>query len=96
MELTRENVEKVAHLARLRMSEERILEMRSSLSHILGWIDQLNELDVKNVEPMFAVNQEQMRRREDVVTDGGIADDIVANAPGGHLYNMFVVPKVVE
>lgn len=96
MELTRENVEKVAHLARLRMSEERILEMRQSLSHILDWIDQLNELDVKNVEPMFAVNQEQMRRREDVVTDGGIADDIVANAPGGHLYNMFVVPKVVE
>ncbi len=96
MELTRENVEKVAHLARLRMSADSIEAMRQSLSHILDWIDQLNELDVKNVEPMFAVNQEQMRRREDVVTDGGIAKDIVANAPGGAQFDMFVVPKVVE
>jgi aspartyl-tRNA(Asn)/glutamyl-tRNA(Gln) amidotransferase subunit C len=96
MELTRENVEKVAHLARLRMGDECIEAMRQNLTNILGWIDMLDEVDVKNVEPMISVNQEQMRRREDVVTDGGIAKDIVANAPGGAQYDMFVVPKVVE
>jgi aspartyl-tRNA(Asn)/glutamyl-tRNA(Gln) amidotransferase subunit C len=56
----------------------------------------LNEVDVKNVEPMYGVNQSEMRRRDDKVTDGGYAKDIVANAPGGAQFDMFVVPKVVE
>lgn len=96
MDLTREDVKKVAHLARIRMSEERLDAMQTSLNGILHWIEQLNAVDTNNVEPMFNVNQDQMRRREDVVTDGRIAKDIVANAPGGAQYDMFVVPKVVE
>jgi aspartyl-tRNA(Asn)/glutamyl-tRNA(Gln) amidotransferase subunit C len=96
MELTCENIKKVAHLARLKMSDEKIEVMRQNLSHILDWIELLNEVDVKNVEPMYGVNQSEMRRRDDKVTDGGYAKDIVANAPGGAQFDMFVVPKVVE
>jgi aspartyl-tRNA(Asn)/glutamyl-tRNA(Gln) amidotransferase subunit C len=96
MELTRENIIKVAHLARLKMPEEKIETMRQNLSHILDWIDLLNEVDVSKVEPMFSVNLDEMRRRLDVVTDGGITKDIIANAPGGAQFDMFVVPKVVE
>ncbi len=96
MELTRENIIKVAHLARLEVPDERLEPLRQSLSQILDWIEMLNEVNVDGVEPMFSVNQEQMRRREDVVTDGGYAKDIVANAPGGAQYDMFSVPKVVE
>lgn len=96
MELTRQNIERVAHLARLKIPEERLEPLRQNLMHILGWIEMLNEVDVTGVEPMFSVNQDEMRRRQDVVTDGGYAKDIVKNAPGGAQYDMFSVPKVVE
>lgn len=96
MELTCENIIKVAHLARLEIPKERVEPVRQSLSHIMSWVELLNELDVTGIEPMFGVNQEEMRRRADVVTDGGIAKNIVANAPGGAQYDMFSVPKVVE
>lgn len=96
MELTRENIMTIARLARLRLSEERIESARHDLNHILGWIDMLNELNVDKVDPMFSVFIDQMPRRQDVVTDGNIADDIMANAPGEPMFNMFEVPKVVE
>lgn len=96
MELTRENIIRVAHLARLEISDDKIEPMRQNLTQILSWIDLLNEVNVENIEPMISVNQEEMRRRQDVVTDGGIAKDILANAPGGAQFDMFSVPKVVE
>ncbi|MBP6986020.1 MAG: Asp-tRNA(Asn)/Glu-tRNA(Gln) amidotransferase subunit GatC [Alphaproteobacteria bacterium] len=96
MELTRENILRVAKLARLNVPEDRIEPLRQNLNHIMEWIETLDEVDVTGVEPMFSVNLTEMRRRADKVTDGGIAKDIVANAPGGGQYNMFSVPKVVE
>lgn len=96
MELTRENILTIARLARLKIPEERVEPYRQDLTHILKWIDQLNELHIQEVEPMFSVFLDEMPRREDVVADGGIVKDIVSNAPGGAQFDMFVVPKVVE
>jgi len=88
-------VKRVAHLARIRVSDDELDGLRSELNAILGFVEQLNEVDVEGVEPMTSVTPMQMRQRQDKVTDGHIATDIVANAPvaEGHY---FVVPKVVE
>ena len=88
-------VKRVAHLARIRVSDEELDGLRSELNAILGFVEQLNEVDVEGVEPMTSVTPMRMRQRQDKVTDGNIAVDIVANAPvaEGHY---FVVPKVVE
>ena len=88
-------VKRVAHLARISVSDAEAEALRSELNGILGWVEQLNEVDVSGVEPMTSVLPMAMKKRADVVTDGGKADDIVANAPAteGHY---FLVPKVVE
>ncbi len=69
--------------------------LRGELNAILAFVEQLGEVDVEGVEPMTSVTPMAMKMREDVVTDGGIADDIIANAPA-HEHHFFVVPKVVE
>ncbi|KXF77630.1 glutamyl-tRNA amidotransferase [Paramesorhizobium deserti] len=88
-------VKRVAHLARIAVDDEDAERMTGELNAILGFVEQLNEVDVSGVEPMTSVTPIAMRMREDVVTDGDKAADIVANAPVTE-ENFFVVPKVVE
>ena len=88
-------VRRVARLARIRESEQKLAPLAQELSGILGWIDQLNEVDVEGVEPMTSAVAARLPMREDVVTDGGDKDAIVANAPA-EADGFFVVPKVVE
>ncbi|WP_420409089.1 Asp-tRNA(Asn)/Glu-tRNA(Gln) amidotransferase subunit GatC [Hoeflea sp.] len=88
-------VKRVAHLARIAVTEEEANRMEGELNAILGFVEQLSEVDVDGVEPMTSVMPMAMKKREDVVTDGSKAEDIVANAPES-TDNFFMVPKVVE
>lgn len=95
MAVDKATVAKIAHLARIRVPEENLDGLSGELNNILGWIEQLSELDTDGVEPMTSVVAVTLPQRNDTVTDGGRAADIVGNAPemvGGY----FVVPKVVE
>ena len=95
MSVDSDTVRRIAHLARIRLPEDRIEPMREELNAILAFVEQLDEVDVAGVEPMTSVVATSMRMRPDKVTDGGIADDVVANAPASD-DNFFMVPKVVE
>ena len=88
-------VKRVAHLARIAVSEEDASRMAGELNTILGFVEQLNEVDVTGVEPMTSVIPMAMKKRQDAVTDGNKAADIIANAPATD-ENFFLVPKVVE
>lgn len=88
-------VRRVAKLARIAVSEDEALRMTGELNGILGFVAQLDEVDVTGVEPLTSVVPIAMRRRPDAVSDGGKAGDIVANAPVSD-QNFFLVPKVVE
>ena len=88
-------VRKVARLARIAEPEEKLEQLASELNGIMTWIEQLSEVDTDGVEPMTSAVHMPAPMREDVVTDGGKADDIVANAPETDR-NFFLVPKVVE
>jgi len=88
-------VRRIAHLARIAVKDEEVEHLKDELNGILAFVEQLSEVNVEGVEPMTSVTPMAMKKREDMVTDGDIADDIVKNAPAteGHY---FVVPKVVE
>jgi len=88
-------VKRVAKLARLALTEEEARKMMGELNGILGFVEQLSEVNVDGVEPMTSVTPMAMKKRADVVTDGDIAERIVANAPMTDK-NFFQVPKVVE
>lgn len=88
-------VKRVARLARLAVTDEEARRMEGELNAILGFVEQLNEVDVTGVEPMTSVTPMAMKKRADIVTDGGKAGDIVANAPISE-EGFFLVPKVVE
>lgn len=88
-------VKRVARLARIAVDEEEANIMLGQLNGILGFVEQLSEVNVDGVEPMTSVTPVAMKKRTDVVTDGAKADDIVANAPNTDR-NFFLVPKVVE
>ncbi|MCG6115805.1 MAG: Asp-tRNA(Asn)/Glu-tRNA(Gln) amidotransferase subunit GatC [Mesorhizobium sp.] len=88
-------VKRVARLARIAVDDDDAERMTGELNAILGFVEQLNEVDVSGVEPMTSVIPMEMKKREDLVTDGGKADDIVANAPATE-EKFFLVPKVVE
>ena len=88
-------VKRIARLARIRIEDGEIETYRGELNTILGFVEQLNEVDVAGVEPMTSVTPMQLRRRDDEVTDGGYPEKIVANAPLSE-DNFFMVPKVVE
>jgi aspartyl-tRNA(Asn)/glutamyl-tRNA(Gln) amidotransferase subunit C len=90
-----QTVKRVARLARIAVSEEEAERMTGELNTILGFVEQLNEVDVSGVEPMTSVIPMEMKKRADVVTDGSKVEDIVANAPATD-ENFFLVPKVVE
>ena len=88
-------VKRIARLARIRIEDAEVQTYQSELNAILGFVEQLGEVDVSGVEPMTSVTPMQLRRRQDVVTDGGYPEKIVANAPLSD-DNFFMVPKVVE
>jgi len=88
-------VRRIAHLARIAVEEDEIEQLRGELNGILAWVEQLGEVDVEGVEPMTSVTPMQMKKRQDVVNDGDIPDDIVANAPARQDH-FFLVPRVVE
>jgi aspartyl-tRNA(Asn)/glutamyl-tRNA(Gln) amidotransferase subunit C len=88
-------VKRVARLARLAVTEDEAVRMTGELNGILGFVEQLSEVDVDGVEPMTSVTRMEMKMRKDEVTDGNIAERIVANAPLTE-QNFFEVPKVVE
>jgi len=88
-------VKRVAHLARIAVTDEDAARMEGELNAILGFVEHLSEVDVDGIEPMTSVTPMMMKKRQDVVTDGSKAEDIVANAPES-TDNFFVVPKVVE
>ena len=86
---------KVAKLARIRVEEADLPKLAEQLSGILGFMEQLNEVDVTSIEPMVSVTPMRLARRADVVTDGNIQGQILANAPDAR-EGFFAVPKVVE
>ena len=90
-----ETVVRVARLARLKVPEGDLETLAGELSNIIGWIEQLDEVDTDGVEPMASVADMKLRWRADDVTDGGIPDNVTSNAPDPQ-NGMFSVPKVVE
>ena len=90
-----ETARRVAKLARIQVEDQDLPALAGELSNMLGFMEQLNEVDVTGIEPMTSVTPMAMKQREDVVTDGEIADEIVANAPASE-DDYFMVPKVIE
>ena len=95
MPVDADTVRRIAHLARIAVAEDEIEHLRGELNTMLAFVEQLSEVNVEGVEPMTSVTPMTMTKRADVVTDGGIAADIVKNAPVSE-DNFFLVPKVVE
>ena len=100
MTVTKQEVAKIAHLARINMSEDELDQMVPELNNILQWVEQLGEVDVTGVEPMSAVIPNTLRLRADEVdadpqTGGGKRDAVLANAPAAE-HGFFGVPKVIE
>ncbi len=95
MSIDAATVRRIAHLARIAVEDGEVEHLRGEINAILAFVEQLQEVDVDGVEPMTSVTPMQMKKRQDVVTDGGIADAIVANAPATQDH-YFLVPKVVE
>ncbi|MDP8994821.1 MAG: Asp-tRNA(Asn)/Glu-tRNA(Gln) amidotransferase subunit GatC [Pseudomonadota bacterium] len=88
-------VRHIARLARIALSDAEVEALAPELSNILGWVEQLQEVEVEGVQPMTAVIPNQLRLRDDEVTEGGIRDDVLANAPVAE-HGFFAVPKVIE
>ncbi len=95
MQVDAATVRRIARLARIKVSAEEAKGLEGELSGLLDWVRQLDEVDTNNVEPMTRVVARDIPMRRDVVTDGGIADQVTANAPQAD-DSFFVVPKVVE
>jgi aspartyl-tRNA(Asn)/glutamyl-tRNA(Gln) amidotransferase subunit C len=95
MSVTNEQVRHIAKLARIAMSDEEIERLVPELNNILGWVEQLEEVNTDGVEPLTAVVPNTLRLREDKVTDGDCRDEILANAPVAE-HGFFAVPKVIE
>jgi aspartyl-tRNA(Asn)/glutamyl-tRNA(Gln) amidotransferase subunit C len=95
MSVDKATVRRIAKLARIALPEERVEPMMAEMNRILGWIEQLQEVDITGVEPMTSVVTQKLKMREDVVTAGGDAAAILANAPQAE-DQFFVVPKVLE
>ena len=88
-------VRRIAHLARIAVAESEVPHLQGELNAMLAFVEQLNEVNVDGVEPMTSVIPMDMKKRPDVVNDGEIADEVVANAPETQDH-FFLVPKVVE
>ena len=95
MSVDQATVRRIARLARIKLTEEDVPRLEGELNSILKWIEMLNEVDVSGIEPLTSVVEMEMKMRSDVVTDGNMPENVVANAPATEDH-YFVVPKVVE
>ncbi len=95
MSLDEKSVRNIAFLARIKVAEEELAGLAGDLSKIIGWVEQLAEVDTDGVEPMTSVAEMTLPRRPDEVTDGGCRDEVLANAPEPE-EGFFAVPKVLE
>jgi aspartyl-tRNA(Asn)/glutamyl-tRNA(Gln) amidotransferase subunit C len=95
MSVDASTVRKIAQLARIAATPEEVEAMVPELNNILGWIEQLSEVDTEGVAPLAAVIPNHLRLRDDVVTDGGRRDEVLKNAPQAE-HGFFAVPKVIE
>lgn len=95
MSVDQKTVRRIARLARIAVTEDEVSHLQGEINAILTFVEQLEEVDVDGIEPMTSVIPMAMKKRQDVVNDGGIADRIVANAPMTEDH-FFMVPKVVE
>ena len=95
MSVTTEQARHIAKLARIAMSDEELERFVPELNNILGWVEQLGEVDTEGVEPLTAVIPNKLRLREDAVTEGDRRDEVLANAPAAE-HGFFAVPKVIE
>jgi aspartyl-tRNA(Asn)/glutamyl-tRNA(Gln) amidotransferase subunit C len=95
MSVDADTVRRVAHLARIAIADDEVEPLRGELNAVLAFVERLSEVDVAGIEPMTSVTPMAMKMRNDDVTDGGIADAIMANAPAREDH-FFLVPKVVE
>jgi aspartyl-tRNA(Asn)/glutamyl-tRNA(Gln) amidotransferase subunit C len=95
MSVDQATVRRIAHLARIAVTDEEVPHLQGELNAMLAFVEQLSQVDVTGVEPMTSVTPMTMKKRQDVVTDGGCADVIVGNAPATEDH-FFLVPKVVE
>ena len=95
MSVDKDTVRRIARLARLAVPDQRLEAMAGELNGIFQWVEMLGEVNVEGVAPMTSVVAQKLKWREDKVTDGGVADALMANAPEGEDH-FFVVPKVVE
>lgn len=95
MSVSPEQVRHIARLARIAMSDEELERLVPELNAIIGWVEQLGEVNTDGVEPLTAVVDQKLRLRDDKVTDGNIRDEVLANAPDAQ-HGFFAVPKVIE
>ena len=95
MSVNAATVKRVAHLSRIAVDDADVPKLQGELNAILGFVELLNEVDVTGVEPMTSVTPMVMKKRQDIVNDGEIANEIVANAPASE-DDYFMVPKVIE
>jgi aspartyl-tRNA(Asn)/glutamyl-tRNA(Gln) amidotransferase subunit C len=95
MSLTREDVRKIAFLARIRIADDELDSLAGELNNIIGWVEQLSKVDTDGVEPMTSVADMTLPKRVDAVTDGDVAEKVLANAPDRE-GDFYTVPKVVE
>lgn len=95
MEVDEATVRRIARLARIEITDDEANSLKGGMSVILHWVELLDEVDTGNVEPMTRVVPVNLKQREDIVTDGEKADDVVANAPMAN-DNFYVVPTVIE
>jgi len=94
-EIDKATVAKIARLSRIKIDEDKQEALASELNNILGWVEQLGEVDTDNVEPMSSVVNAKLRWRADEITDGNKQDDVLANAPRAE-FGFYAVPKVIE
>ena len=95
MAIDNETVKRVAFLSRLKVDDDKIEATKEEFNKILNWIEELNEINTDNVEPLISVNNTTLRLREDKVSDGNYQETVLKNAPDKE-YDYFAVPKVVE
>jgi aspartyl-tRNA(Asn)/glutamyl-tRNA(Gln) amidotransferase subunit C len=95
MSVDADTVRRIAHLARIQVADEEVEHLKGELNAILAFFEQLSELDVTKIEPMTSVTPMAMKKRADVVTDGGDSEAVLANAPARE-GDFYLVPKVVE
>jgi len=95
MSVSTQQVRHIAKLARIAMSDDEIERLAPELNNILGWVEQLGDVDTDGVEPLTAVIDQKLRLRDDIINDGNIRDEVLANAPDAQ-HGFFAVPKVIE